>query len=363
MKGKKIALVGFRLNEGGADRVMANLSNFFHDQGFEVHVIIFHDSIGYPYSGKVFNLGKLKSQKNDFLNKVKRFHHLKKYIKHHGFDHIIDFRFRINFLQELMISKWIYKNKAVYTVHSSKLDVYMPNNSFLTRLIYSNSRAMISITRAMQQLIIDKHGLNNIINIYNPIDVSKIDIMAKEKVDLDFEYIIAAGEFDKDTKQFDKLIRMYSRSKLPEKEVALVIIGRGEKENYLKSIINELKLNDHVHLIGFQGNPYKYFAKAKFLVLTSLFEGLPMVLLESLAAGTPVIAWDCPTGPSEIIEHENNGLLIENQNEDKFIEAMNTFLINDQLYQNCKRHTVDSIKKFDLEQIGREWLQLLNNDQ
>jgi len=363
MKGKKIALVGFRLNEGGADRVMANLSNYFHDQGFEVHVIIFHDSIGYPHSGKVFNLGQLKSEKNGFLNKVKRFYNLKKYIKLHDFDHIIDFRFRINFLQELLISKWIYKNKAIYTVHSSKLDVYMPNNSFLTRMIYGNSKAMVSITRAMQQLIIDKHGLKNIINIYNPIDVLKIGALAKEEVDLDYEYIIAAGEFDKDTKQFDKLIKMYSKSKLPDKEIALVIIGRGDKENQLKSIIDELKLTGHAHLIGFQDNPFKYFANAKFLVLSSLFEGLPMVLLETLAAGTPVIAWDCPTGPNEIVEHENNGLLIENQNEDKMIEGMNTFLTNQQLYQNCKRHAVTSVQKFDIEQVGKEWLQLLKNDQ
>ena len=69
---KKIALVGFRLSRGGSERVMANLSNFFDKKKIEVHIIIFHNELGYTHSGIVFNLGKLKTEKNSIFNKIRK---------------------------------------------------------------------------------------------------------------------------------------------------------------------------------------------------------------------------------------------------------------------------------------------------
>lgn len=357
---KKIALVGFRLSEGGADRVMANLSNYFHNQELDVHIIIFHDAMGYSYSGKVFNLGKLKSETNGAFNKIKRFYHFNKYIKKHDFDFIIDFRFRINVLQELLISKWIYNTKTIYTVHSSKLDVYMPNNSTLTKWIYGKKYAILSITKEMQKTITETHNLKNVTNIYNPINVDEISVLSQEKIELDFEFIIAAGEYDKNTKQFDKLIEAYSKSILPQEKIALVIIGNGKQKDFLLSVAERCGVKDFVHLIGFKANPYKYFGKARFLVLSSKFEGLPMVLLEALACGTPIVAFDCPTGPKEIIQHKENGLLVENQNITELTKGMNTLIQDVELYKKCKLSAQSSLNKFSVDSIGDKWMELMN---
>lgn len=154
MSKKKIALVGFHLYGGGGARVMANLSNYFHDQNIEVHNIIFHDELGFEYSGKLFNLGKLKSKQNTILNKIKRFVAFRKYIKQHDFDFIIDFRFRIRILQEYLISRFIYKRqKTIYTIHSSKLEVYLPKSMFWTNIIYCNAYKVLSLTKEMEQNI------------------------------------------------------------------------------------------------------------------------------------------------------------------------------------------------------------------
>ncbi len=359
MINKKIALVGFRLNTGGSERVMANLSNFFHDKGLEVHIIIFHDDLGYNFSGTVFNLGKYKSQSNTIFNKIKRFYYLNNYIKKHQFDFIIDFRFRINIIQELLINKWIYKAKTIYTVHSSQLYYYMPNYTPLTKLIYGLSYSIVSITKEMQRMIEAKHDLKNVITIYNPIDLIEVKKKATEKISLDFEFIIGVGQFDTDVKQFDKLIKAYSKSILPQNNIELVILGDGSKKQEFIKLTKERGVAKKVHFLGYKNNPYKYIKSAKFYVLSSSYEGMPMVLLEALACGTPIVSFDCPTGPSEIIQHKINGLLIEDQNFEAFTNAMNTMLTDKDLYSICKKNAKESAEKFSLETIGMQWLELM----
>lgn len=360
MNKKKIALIGYRLSGGGGDRAMANLSNFFHKKDLEVHIIIFHDEFGYSYSGKVFNLGKLKNKTNGIFNKIKRFYHFNEYVKTLNFDFILDFRFRINFLQELLISKHIYsKTKVFYTVHSSEINHYMPDNTFLTKLIYRNNHKIVTITNDMKFLIEKKHQLSNVLNIYNPIDIEQIVLKSNDAINLDFDYIVGAGRFDTNEKQFDKLILAYSKSILPDKKIALVILGEGSKKEELIQLAKVNNIVNMVYFLGFKNNPYKYFRKAKYFILTSKYEGLPMVLLESLASGTPVISFDCPTGPKEIIRHETNGLLIENQDMEKLVTGMNKMIIDERLYLKCKSNAVKSIERFSLKTIGDEWIKLI----
>jgi len=355
----KIALVGYRLNRGGAERVGAILSTFFDNQGLDVHNIIVIDDIGYPYAGRVKNLGKLKNKTNGPFNKIKRLIALRKYLKQHDFEYIIDFRFRIKPIQEFLISRFIYNTKTIFTVHSAKLNSYMPNQTFLTKMIYGNCFKMVSITKEMQLMIEQKHGLKNVTTIYNPVNIEEITQRAGEPISLDFEFIIGVGQYDTNVKQFDKLVYAYSQSILPKNNIHLVILGEGSLKPKLIEIAKENGVENKLHLLGYKNNPYKYIKRSKFYVLSSAHEGMPMVLLESLVCGTPIVSFDCKTGPSEIIEDRTNGLLVENQNIDKLIENMNLFITDKALYQNCKRNTLQSAKKYSVDTIGKQWLELM----
>jgi glycosyltransferase involved in cell wall biosynthesis len=355
---KKIALIGFSLTRGGGEKVMANLSIFFEKNGIEVHNIIVLDGVTYPYSGKLVNMGLLKNEKNNFADKFKRLLFLRKYLKDNNFDFIIDFRPRTKTLQELIISQFIYNSKTILTVHSFLIDYYMPKSVWLTKLIYSRNYATVAIVDYVKKIIESQYDLKNVVTIPNPINLDEVNEKCNEKINIDFDYIIAVGQYESPVKQFDKLIWSYAHSVLPEKGIHLIILGRGDRIP-LEKIARDNNVSEHVYFLGFQSNPYNYLKNAKFSVLSSLNEGMPNVLLESLACSTPVVAFDCLTGPREIIKDRKNGILVEDQDFKKLTEAMNMLVENEQLYNYCKKNALESIHEFSLYTIGKQWLDLM----
>ncbi len=354
----KIALIGYRLSGGGSDKVMANLSLFFESKGIEVHIITVIDQVSFPYAGKLVNLGLLKNKSNSIFNKLKRLRALRNYLNSNDFDFIIDFRFRTKHIQELIISRLIYNSKTIFTIHSFLIDHYMPNNSWLSRLMYNHCYANVALVPAMKTLVETTHDLKNVVTIANPVNLVGVQEKSIENLNIEFEFIIAIGQFENAIKQFDQLILSYGKSILSGHKIHLLILGEGDT-TALEVKVKKSNMEGFVHFIGYQQNPFKYLKKAKFLVLSSKNEGMPNVILESLACETPAVSFDCPSGPKEMIKNRDNGLLVENQNWEKLTEAMNEMITNAALYQNCKRNTVESISPFLLENIGQHWLDLM----
>ena len=90
----------------------------------------------------------------------------------------------------------------------------------------------------------------------------------------------------------------------------LLILGQGRQRERLQRLAEELGVGEAVELHGFDPNPYRFLARAGLFVLSSLWEGSPNVLTESLALGVPVVATDCPSGPSEILAGGCHGPLV-----------------------------------------------------
>ncbi len=103
----KVCLVSISLAKGGLERSCAMLSQMLESQGHEVHLVILNDEIDYPYSGKILNLGKMKSEKDSMVKRLLRFRKFRNYLKKENFDVIIDHRTKNNFERELFYSKFI----------------------------------------------------------------------------------------------------------------------------------------------------------------------------------------------------------------------------------------------------------------
>jgi glycosyltransferase involved in cell wall biosynthesis len=353
----KIALVGYSLNSGGLERVMSSLSLYFGKQGIEVHNIVFVDDVVYPYSGALMNIGKMKEDNNGILGKLKLFFFFKRYIQEQQFDFIIDFRYRIKPFQEVLIANLIYKTKTIYTVHSGNIATYIPENKLLSKLIFKGKYAVVCVSDEIKRRVDEKYNFQNTVRIYNPIDLNEVQLKSRSEIELDLPYVIGMGRFDhKNVKQFDRLIETYLKSDLPQKNIHLVLIGEGERKSEIEKSISN---NTNIHFLGFKDNPYPYLKKALFLVLSSKYEGFPMSVIESMACGTPVVAFDCVSGPNEVIANGVNGLLVENQNFDDLKSKMNLFIADSDLYENCKRNTQSSVSQFSTDKIGKQWLDLM----
>ena len=353
----KIALIGDCLANGGAEKVHSLLSLYFQKAGLEVHNCVFVDWIQYEYAGSLLNLGKIHAP-TAVTRKFKRFFELKNFINDTNFDAVIDFRMRTGLLQELLISKYCYPKKTYYTVHSGILAFYFPKSSAWSKLIYKDKK-IVAVSKAIQAAVVSKGLAENAFQIYNPIDLESITT-SKNAYDVsEGKYIMAVGRMNEEVKQFDKLIEAYSKSVLPNKKIKLILLGDGQKQSEYKALSEKLGLKDLVVFKGFQKNPFPYYQNALFTVLSSINEGFPNVILESFAVGTPVVSFDCFSGPNEIIIDRKNGLLVANQDFAQLIEVMNLLVEDAELREHCKQNTKTSVKPFEIETIGKQWLELL----
>jgi glycosyltransferase involved in cell wall biosynthesis len=134
------------------------------------------------------------------------------------------------------------------------------------------------------------------------------------------DVILAAGRLTTQ-KDFATLIRAFallSRGR----DLRLLILGEGPERATLESLISELGLTGRVDLPGFRANPFAYMARARLFVLSSAWEGLPGVLIQAMACGTPVVSTDCPSGPREVLVDGRYGPLVPVGDPEALAKAM-----------------------------------------
>ncbi|MFY7810559.1 MAG: glycosyltransferase, partial [Flavobacterium sp.] len=351
---KNIALLGYSLHHGGADKNFANISLLLKENGYNVHTIIVNDGIEYQYGGTLLNLGLLPNK--TAFQRINKLITLYQYIQKNKISHLIDFRSRINDWQEVFISNILYQNcNPIFTIHSYQLDNYLPKNKWLFNLWTLKKPFIIAVSQEIENNIKQDYHYSKLKTIKNPIDFSDIIFKSNDKLDEEkVEFILFVGRLSYE-KQIPELIESYSNSKLPIQNIKLFIIGEGEELSNIQLKIRELNQQKNVLLLGKKLNPYNYMKMAKFLVLSSKFEGYPTVMIESLAVGTPVVSFNCSSGPNEIIIPNINGLLVENQNFKALSNAFNLMIEDVQLYSICKKNTSIKLEDHSFEMVLKQW--------
>lgn len=353
----KIAIVSASLGVGGAERFAGLLSQMLHDLGYDVHHLIILDIVDYEYQGILVNLGKMFPNEKSIPTAFKKGKYIARYLKENNINTVIDNRSRPMLLREIF-TKWIYGNrKTYYMVHSAHLEMYLPKSRFWANYLYGKAK-LITVSKGIENLIQEKYGLTHMQTIYNPVVFT--ERFTARPNHLPEKFLLFFGRLEEKVKNFSLLLSAFSKSEVYGNGVKLIIMGDGSDAGFIRDKTGELKVADYVEVLPFQKEILPFIQHAHSTILTSRFEGFPMSIVESLAAGTPVISVDCQTGPKEIITSGCNGLLVENHSEMALAQAVKSMFEDEKLYQTCKNNAKKSVEHLSLTTIAKEWQKLLS---
>jgi glycosyltransferase involved in cell wall biosynthesis len=174
---------------------------------------------------------------------------------------------------------------------------------------------------------------------------------------LDRKIVIAAGRLTAQ-KGFDMLIPAFAQVAAKHPDWQLHIYGNGEKRESLERQIADLDVGDNVKLKGFTKKLPAKLAGASIYALSSRFEGFPMVLLEAMMCGLPPVAFDCPTGPRDIIDHGEDGLVIPYQDVDTLAAGILELIEDEPRRKAMGARSYEKAQQYTTAHLAEKWEQL-----
>ena len=249
--------------------------------------------------------------------------------------------FGISRIVLLMKRTRLLKNCKVIVVEQStfgaKIEGLYPNRfmrylvTALTRWLYGSADAIVGVSQGVCRDLERTLRLesNSLPTIHNPVDADLVRqaILMANSPQLESEFnalarpiVITAGRMVAAKAQQDLLAAF---ALLPARfQGSLAILGDGPLRKSLETCATALNISDRVWMPGFVENPWRFIAQSDVFVLSSHWEGHPLVLLEALACGVPVVATDCPSGPSEILGGIPNAYLVPVANCDELSQKI-----------------------------------------
>lgn len=301
------------IGSGGAERVMVHLFNHLSRDKFNIHLGVFHVR---------------EKTVDNFRDDLQNFHNLNiprarnayipllKFLRKLKPDVILSAMPALNHVLSLIRpfiggnTKYIMRETSIPSIRKHDIPLFLYN--FYYRHLAPKYDKIICQGKSMAQDLFVNYQIprEKLTIIHNPIDFQKL-LTCEDSVE-EFDILLVAG-----LRKHKGIYRFLDIVRILDDEISVGIIGEGPEKSEIELIIKKFKLYQ-VRMIGHLSDPIPYMKKAKVVVQTSYYEGFSNVLLESLAVGTPVIAFDVPGGTAEIINHGENGFLVEDGNINEF---------------------------------------------
>ncbi|TDW47120.1 glycosyltransferase involved in cell wall biosynthesis [Flavobacterium sp. 270] len=235
-------------------------------------------------------------------------------------------------------------------------------------IVYSSipkiSRIFMRLTyRFLDKIVVLSESAKVSFHKYSEVVVipNAIPFKTKKESQLIRKQILMVGRLSPE-KGLERLVSIAIDLKKKFPDWKIVVLGDGPEMIKIEKSINETDLNDFLVLKGATKDVEKYYLDSSIYIMTSHFEAFPMVLLEAQSFGLPIVAFNCPEGPSEIIRDGHNGFLVENGNIDEFSQKVEALIesktLRDSLGRNAKRNS----GKFSEKKIMEKWISLIDNE-
>ena len=363
----KVLVLHGHLSMGGEERVLLNVLKNLVELNYDVDLLItwnhkennlFENEIpkkvnyeflfnNYDGKSKIIKEIYRLQTKLTYLKKVE------KIIKEKKYDIVIDYSSNLlkynNLDIKVPVFAWIHFSLTFgEKLSADKIEKYKKQ--------YKKYEKILAICDTMRDEFVKILGIDEkkVELVYNPIDLETIRKKA-ENIDKKYEDYLKKDYFLQvsrltEQKQPEHLVDIYYKLKQQGIKEKLYFIGNGEKIELIKQKIREYNLENDVVLLGQIENPYPFFKNAKLFVHTAKYEGLPTVLLESLTLGTPVVAYDCPTGPKDILgKNSEYGKLIPLNDKDVFVEKVCELMNDDEKYKNYRKISLVRADDFSMK--------------
>ena len=377
MKKIKIVFVHYKLVCGGAEQALFDLIQLLDKEKFDITVFV--QSPGGPWDGKFIDAGIRViydySCRKPTWNPVRKAGNMVKKLKtaeayrHEGeglldvilpepADIVVSYSAwchdRIAFTRSAKSVKYIHGDPGTNPVYKDEAEHKKAVLSRFDRIVCVSNAAWNSFRQIS--------GLTDGVQLhYNPIDSASVIAKSEITVDLpkDVPLICAVGRLSEE-KGFERLIVIHKRLLDAGIRHNLVIVGDGPDRNYLQRLVDVLEVGDSVILTGYQSNPYPYMKQSKFLVSSSFTEGLPVISMEALCLGIPIVSAVPSIG--EVFGDEMCGIVTENDH--RSLEAgIRKMLTDEAFYEQAKAGAVRRSSFFDgtrmVKEIEEMFLQLV----
>ncbi len=365
MKHKKIAIFVAKAEGGGAEKSATNVANFIANQGYEIDFITLKKNNNKSLLNKKINHINLNASRLLFS--------IPKLIKYLSKNNNKNFYF-VSFLNGPNVIgiflKLIFKKfNLVCTLHNPltshlKYTTFRDKIIILFLLIFKNiPQKYITCSYYIKKELIEKYNFkkNNLRNVYGPVDF--VEMSKKKKIKNNFfkkykknnKILISIGRLSYQKNYGELILKL--KNILLKKKIILIILGTGYEYIKLKSIIKLNKLNKKVFLLGYKPDPVEYMRNSDLFILNSRWEGLGLVLIESIFLKIPIICNKCPGGVNEIFDNTNNKTIF-NFEDQKRLE----YTINELLYKKNKKNFMlkrKYLNKFKLHQAANEYLKFI----
>ena len=348
---KKICLVIHSLQAGGMERVMSELAGYFSSKGeTELYLILYGITreIFYPLPERII----IHKPSFRFNNSWRLFYTIKTLIflritiKKIDPDSILSFgEYWNNFL---LLSLFGLRYPAFVSDRSQPDKSLGCWHDKMRYWLYPRAKGLIFQTNKAKEIYLSKNRHGNIAIIGNPIrsiNTTKSNVKQGKNV-------LMIGRLIK-TKHQDKLIEMFAKVNLPDWKLIIVGYDHLKQQNMerLKKLTAELGIENKVVFTGKQEKVGEIYLNSSIFAFTSSSEGFPNVIGEAMAAGLPVVAFDCVAGPSEMITDGYNGYLIPLFNYELFQSRLAELMVDENLRRRLGLNARESIKSFSSEKI------------